>query len=214
MNERREMGVAVDLAIFTVQKGRLEVLLIRMKRAPFEGRWALPGGRIRADETVEEAAARELSEKTGLAGVYLEQLHTFSDPHRDPGGRCISVAHLALIPPTTELRTTDKYSAIGWWPADRPPPLAFDHRALCAHAVRALRQRLEYTPVAFGLLDARFTLGELQRVYEAILGRKLDARNFRKRILNLGLIAETTEVRGGAHRPARLFRRAAPAPAR
>jgi 8-oxo-dGTP diphosphatase len=206
----------------------LEVLLIRMKRPPFEGRWALPGGRIRDDETVEQAAARELDEKTGLqaaraargsgkaapaaaetplAGVYLEQLYTFSAPDRDPDGRCVTVAHLALIPPTTELRTTDKYSAIGWFPADRPPPLAFDHRQIVAYAVKRLRAKLEYTNVAYSLLPNAFTLGELQRVYEAILGRAQDPRNFRKRILALALVEPTGQIRtGAAHRPARLYR--------
>jgi 8-oxo-dGTP diphosphatase len=201
------MGVAVDVAVFTVQKGELHVLLLRMKRAPFTGKWALPGGRIAAAESVEGAAARELEEKTGLGKVYLEQLYTFSRPDRDPQGRCISVAHLALIPPTAQLRTTDKYSAIGWFPTDRLPPLAFDHRAITGYAVKRLRAKLAYTNVAYSLLDDRFTLGELQRVYEAILGRPLDARNFRRRIREIDLVEETGELRTGrAHRPARLFR--------
>jgi 8-oxo-dGTP diphosphatase len=203
---RGVMGVAVDLCIFTVQHDRLELILIRMKRAPFEGRWALPGGRIRNRETVEQAAARELQEKTGLERVYLEQLHTFSDPDRDPRARCISVAHLALIPPTAQLRTTDKYSAIGWFPAERLPPLAFDHRALARQAVHQLQARLAFSNLAYSLLPPRFTLGELQRVYQAILGRRLDPRNFRKRMRALGLVEPTAELRSGAHRPARLYR--------
>jgi 8-oxo-dGTP diphosphatase len=207
MTRPREMGVAVDVVVFTVQGGRLEVLLLRMKRVPYEGKWALPGGRIGSSETVEAAAARELAEKTGLTDVYLEQLYTFSDPARDPGGRCVSVAHLALIPATAELRTTDKYSAIGWFPADRPPALAFDHRAITAAAVKRLRAKLEYTNVAYSLLAPSFTLGELQRLYEAILGRTLDPRNFQRRIQAIGLVEETGEIRSGqAHRPARLFR--------
>ena len=109
MTRQGVMGVAVDLAIFTVQERRLELLLIRMKRVPYTGRWALPGGRIRGDETVEQAAVRELREKAGIGDVYLEQLYTFSEPERDPGGRCISVAHLALIGGDVPLRTTDKY---------------------------------------------------------------------------------------------------------
>jgi 8-oxo-dGTP diphosphatase len=201
------MGVAVDLAVFTVQERRLELLLLRMKRAPFAGRWALPGGRVRGDETVEQAAERELREKTALREVYLEQLYTFSAPNRDPDARCISVAHLALIPPTAQLRTTDKYSAIGWFPADRPPALAFDHREMVAYAVKRLRAKLEYTNLAYSLLPPLFTLGELQRLYEAILGRPLDPRNFQRRILAIGLVEETGEMRTGqAHRPARLFR--------
>jgi 8-oxo-dGTP diphosphatase len=201
------MGVAVDVAVFTVLEGRLQLLLLRMKRAPYEGKWALPGGRIGMEERVEDAAARELAEKTGLDDVFLEQLYTFSEPDRDSGGRCISVAHLALIPPTAQLRTTDKYSGIGWFPVDKLPPLAFDHRAICTAAVRRLRAKLEYTNVAYSLLGPEFTLGELQRVYEAILGNPLDPRNFQRRIQEIGLVETTGRMRTGqAHRPARLFR--------
>jgi 8-oxo-dGTP diphosphatase len=207
MGDTRLMGVAVDVAVLTVRDERLQVALIRMKRPPFEGRWALPGGRIGARETVEQAAARELREKTSVTDVYLEQLYTFSDPERDPSGRCIAVAHVALIPATAQLRTTDNYSAIGWFPADRPPPLAFDHKAILAYAVKRLRAKLEYTNVAYSLLEPTFTLGELQRVYQAILGRLLDPRNFQRRIQAVGLVEETGEMRTGrAHRPARLFR--------
>ncbi len=201
------MGVAVDLAIFTVQKARLELLLIRMKREPYTGKWAMPGGRIRGDETVEQAAARELQEKAGLANVYLEQLYTFSDPNRDPGGRCISVAHLALINGDVQLRTTDKYSGIGWFPVSRLPPLAFDHKEIAAYAIKRLRAKLEWTDVARNLLGANFTLGELQRLYEAILGKRLDARNFQRRVQQVGLVRDTGRMRTGqAYRPARLFR--------
>jgi 8-oxo-dGTP diphosphatase len=201
---KRVMGVAVDLAVFTVMKRRLHVLLIRMKRAPFTGRWALPGGRLRSDETVEEAAARELTEKTGLAHARLEQLYTFSAPGRDPDDRCVSVLHLALLPATAQLRTTDKYSAIGWFPADRLPPLAFDHRDMLRVAVRRLRAELLHSSIAAGLLDGDFTLGELQRACEAILGAPLDPRNFQRRVLDQ--VVETGKLRGGAHRPARLYR--------
>lgn len=201
------MGVAVDLAIFTVQEARLELLLIRMKREPYTGKWALLGGRIRGDETVEQAAARELHEKAGLRGVYLEQLYTFSEPGRDPGARCISVAHLALIRGDVPLRTTDKYSGIGWFPVSRLPPLAFDHKQIAAYGVERLRARLEWSDVARNLLDKTFTLGELQRLYEAILGRPLDARNFQRRAQQLGLVKDTGRMRRGqAYRPARLFR--------
>ena len=201
------MGVAVDLAIFTVQEARLELLLIRMKREPFTGKWALPGGRVRGNETVEQAAARELHEKAGIRDVYLEQLYTFSDPARDPGARCISVAHLALIRGDVQLRTTDKYSGIGWFPVGRLPPLAFDHEAIADYAVGRLRTKLEYSDVARNLLDKTFTLGELQRLYETILGKRLDARNFQRRAQHIGMVKDTGRMRSGqAYRPARLFR--------
>lgn len=190
-----------------MRAARLELLLIQMKRAPFEGRWALPGGRIGVDETVEAAAARELEEKTGLTDVFLEQLYTFSDPARDPAGRCVAVAHLALVPPDVQVRCNAKYSAIRWFPADRPPPLAFDHKLIAAYAVKRLRAKLSYANVAYSLLPAEFTLGELQKTYEAILGEPLDPRNFRKRIVAVGLVEPTGDLRtGGAHRPGRLFR--------
>ncbi|MCU1282401.1 MAG: hydrolase [bacterium] len=201
------MGVAVDLAIFTVQENRLELLLIRMKREPFTGKWALPGGRIRGDETVEAAAVRELYEKAGIRDIYLEQLYTFSEPSRDPGARCISVAHLALIRGDIQLRTTDKYSGIGWFPVARLPPLAFDHKEIADYAVKRLRAKLEWTDVARNLLDETFTLGELQRLYETILGKRLDARNFQRRAQHIGMVKDTRRMRSGvAHRPARLFR--------
>ena len=201
------MGVAVDLAIFTVQEGRLELLLIRMKREPYTGKWAMPGGRIRGDETVEQAATRELHEKAGIKDVYLEQLYTFSEPSRDPGARCISVAHMALIRGDVPLRTTDKYSGIGWFPVTRLPPLAFDHKEIAAYAIKRLRAKLEWSDVARNLLDKTFTLGELQRLYEAILGKPLDARNFQRRVQQIGLVEDTGRIRTGqAYRPARLFR--------
>jgi 8-oxo-dGTP diphosphatase len=200
-------GVAVDLVVFTVDGGELRVVLIRMKRAPFTGKWALPGGRIRGEETVEAAAVRELREKTALTDVYLEQLYTFSKPDRDPGARCIAVAHMALVPPTATLRTTDKYDGIGWFPAGRPPPLAFDHKEILAYAITRLRGKLAYTNVAYSLLPPAFSLGELQRLYEVILGDELDPRNFQRRVVALGMVEETGEVRGGErHRPARLYR--------
>ncbi len=193
--------------MFTVRGGRLELLLIQMKRAPFQGRWALPGGRIGTDETVEEAAVRELQEKTGLRDVFLEQLYTFSAPDRDPAGRVVSVAHWALVPPTVQVRCPGKYAAIAWHPAERLPPLAFDHRAIAATAVKRLRAKLSYANIAYSLLPESFALSELQATYEAILGRPLDPRNFRKRIVALGLVEETGELRtGAAHRPSRLFR--------
>jgi 8-oxo-dGTP diphosphatase len=201
------MGVAVDLAIFTVQERRLQLLLIRMKRVPFVGKWALPGGRIRGDETVEQAAGRELQEKTGIRGVYLEQLHTFSEPSRDPDARCISVGHMALIRGDVQLRTTDKYSGIGWFPVTRLPPLAFDHKLIAGHAIERLRSELLHSDVARNLLEPRFTLGELQRLYETILGKRLDARNFQRRAQAIGQVKDTGRMRTGqAYRPARLFR--------
>jgi 8-oxo-dGTP diphosphatase len=204
----QEVRIAVDVVVFTVAGEQLSVLLIRMKRAPFEGRWALPGGLIGDDETCEQAAVRELREKTGVRDVFLEQLYTFSEPKRDPAGRVVSVAYLVLVPSEgLELRTPEKYAGIGWFPVTRLPPLAFDHAEMVRYALTRLRYKLEYTNAAYSLLSETFTLSELQRTYEIILGRRLDPRNFRKRILSLGLVERTgRERRGVAHRPAQLYR--------
>jgi ADP-ribose pyrophosphatase YjhB (NUDIX family) len=201
------VGVAVDMAVFTVQHERLEILLLRMTSAPYTGKWALPGGRIASDETVERAAAREVADKTDLRGFWFEQVYTFSAPDRDARGRCVSVLHMTLIPPTSQLRTTDKYSAIGWFPISRLPPLAFDHRDMVALALANLRARLYASPVARELLPATFTLGELQRLYQAVLGKTVDPRNFQRRVRALGLVEETGRLRTGQrYRPARLYR--------
>jgi 8-oxo-dGTP diphosphatase len=204
----QRIGVAVDIVVFTVEAGELAVLLIRMKRAPYEGRWALPGGLIANDERLEDAAVRELAEKTGVEDVYLEQLYTFSEIDRDPAGRVVSAAYMALVPSEgLELRTPEKYSGIGWFPVKKLPPLAFDHGEMVAYAVQRLRYKLEYTNAVYSLLPEQFTLSELQRTYEIILGRSLDPRNFRKRILALGIIEGTGKIRRGeAHRPAHLYR--------
>jgi 8-oxo-dGTP diphosphatase len=202
------IGVAVDVAVLSLEGDRLSVLLVKLKRPPFEGRWGLPGGLIGADESVEAAAARELEEKTGLADVVLEQVRTFSAPDRDPHRRCVSVAFLALVPAEqARLTATSKYAGVGWMPTDELPPLPYDHQEIVAAAVSKLRALVQYTNVAYSLLPREFTLSALQRAHEAILGKSLDPRNFRKRVLENQLVVPTGELeRGGAHRPARLYR--------
>lgn len=197
--------VTVDVVVFTVRDGSFQVLLIRRGRSPFRGGWALPGGFVRADETLDEAARRELQEETGLRDVYLEQLYTFGDPDRDPRGRTVTVAYVALIRPAPLHASTDAAEA-GWFPAVRPPRLAFDHARILRTAVARLRAKLGYTTVGFQLLPRTFTLSDLQGLYETILGRRLDKRNFRKKVLSLGLLATAGGKRAaGAHRPAQLY---------
>lgn len=202
------VGVAADAAIFTVQDGVLKVLLIRMKKKPYEGRWALPGGRLEAGETTEAAVRRILRTQTGVAEAYLEQLATFDAPKRDPFGRVVSVAYFALMPSEgVVLKTTGKYAGVKWEAVAKASGLAYDHDAVLETAVRRLRAKLEYTNVVWNLLPEAFSLSELQQVYEAILGRALDKRNFRKKILALGLLASTGRKRAeGPHRPAGLYR--------
>ena len=200
-----DVSVAVDLVIFTVRDGALQVLLIERGIAPFRGQWALPGGFVRGRETLEEAARRELEEETGLRDVYLEQLFTFGDPERDPRGRIVSVAYYALTPPAP-LRAAPDAANAAWHPAARPPRLAFDHAKILRTGLERLRAKLGYSTVGFELLPRQFTLTELQTLYEAILERPLDKRNFRKKILSLGLLKSEGRTRAaGAHRPARLY---------
>jgi 8-oxo-dGTP diphosphatase len=169
--------------------------------------WALPGGFVQIEETLEEAAYRELTEETGVNKAYLEQLYTYGDPHRDPRGRVITVAYFALIQADNELRReggTDAAEA-RWFPIDDIPSLAFDHTEILTYAIRRLRYKLEYTAAGFELLPNEFTLTEIQSTYEIILGEKLDKRNFRRRILEANVIEPTAELRTGDGRPARLY---------
>jgi 8-oxo-dGTP diphosphatase len=199
------VSVAVDLVIFTVRDGALQVLLIERGIPPFKGQWALPGGFVLDRESLEDAARRELQEETGVKDVYLEQLYTFGDADRDPRGRVISVAYFALTPPAPLQASTDAANA-AWHPVARPPKLAFDHAKILRTGLERLRAKLGYSTVGFELLPRQFTLTELQALYEAILERPLDKRNFRKKILSLGLLKSEGQKRAaGAHRPARLY---------
>ena len=202
--------MTVDIVIFTLREGSLQVLLVKRGVPPFEGQYAIPGGFIRGDESLEEAALRELHEETGVRNVFLEQLYTFGDPTRDPRGRVITVAYYALI-------ASDKLSLVAgadaaeaqWFPASGVPPLAFDHKSILDYALERLRNKLEYTTVGFQLLPEKFTLGELQAVYEAILGRPLDKRNFRRKLALLGILKPLREWQRTGRKPAQLFRFAA-----
>jgi 8-oxo-dGTP diphosphatase len=200
-------AVAVDVAVFTVRDGSLHVLLAQARSGPFAGWWALPGGRVGEEESLDEAAARELPAPTAARDVYLEQLYTFGQPRRDPRGRVVSVAYVGLVadPERVGGAAPDKYAGVAWHPVSRLPPLAYDHAAVVRLAVTRLRAKLQYTNLAYTLLPPSFTLGELQSLYEAILGRKLDRRNYRRRVLSLGLLRPLRRMRRGAHRPAALY---------
>jgi len=202
----RHPWVAVDVVIFRVAGRALQALLVEIKQGPFRGKWAFPGGLVRLGESLDEAARRELEEKTPIRDVYLEQLFTFGDPSRNPTAHVVSTAYFALLPAASgEPIAGSKYSQAAWLDVDRLPALAYDHNRIAAVALDRLRAKIEYTNVAYGLLPRAFTLGELQRVYEVIRGAPLDRRNFRKRIIESGLLRPLARVRRGAHRPAALY---------
>lgn len=200
--------IATDVVIFTIEHGVLKVLLIAMKKHPYEKHWALPGGLVGGNEGLEDSAMRHLLSKTGVRDLYLEQLATFGDPKRDPFGRVVSVAYMALIPSQTlNLKTTKEYAGVAWFPVSKIPSLAYDHKEILQFAHERLKGKLTYTNIAYGLLPKEFTLSELQSTYEIILARKLDKRNFRKKLLALDLVTSTKKYRKeGAHRPAELYR--------
>jgi 8-oxo-dGTP diphosphatase len=200
-------ALAVDCVVFGLAED-LEVLLIQRALPPFEGQWALPGGFVRLDETLDQAARRELEEETGVTRVYLEQLYTFGDLDRDPRERVVSVAYYALVKLSDHRvkAATDAREA-AWFSVARPPELAFDHAKVLRTALDRLRGKVVYQPIGFELLPPKFTLSQLQRLYEVILEKELDKRNFRKKVLAMGLLEELDEVEEGvAHRAARLHR--------
>jgi len=201
-------ALSVDIVIFTLCEERLQALLIKRGDHPFQGMWALPGGFVNIDESLEAAALRELEEETGLKEAYLEQLYTYGAPERDPRGRVVTVAYFALIHAGAPVRAEggDDAAAARWFPLETLPHLAFDHEEIVTYAHRRLRYKLEYSAVGFELLPPEFTLTEIQRTYEIILGEKLDKRNFRRRILQAGVIEATPHQRMGEGRPARLYR--------
>jgi len=200
--------VATDAAIFTIHNGTFCVLLIQMKKNPFKDQWALPGGLLETTETSKTAALRILKDQTGITDAFLEQLGTFDDPKRDPLGRVVSIAYVALVPhESILLHTTSKYADVRWWPVDELPKLAYDHAEITRMAVERIRAKIGYANIAWSLLPAAFPLSALRNTYEIILGRSLDKRNFIKKVLlQTGLLEPTGEKGSGAHRPAKLYR--------
>lgn len=207
-SKRAHFPISVDSVIFGYTEGELKIALIKRKKPPFVSMWAIPGGFIEGDETIEETALRELTEETGISDVYLEQFEVFSKRGRDPRGPTITVALFALIraDQCTELRATEDASKAQWWPAYDIPPLAFDHNEIYEKALHALRRAIKTRPLAFELLPKLFTLGQLQDLYEQIFDRKIDKRNFRKKIQKMDFICSTgKKTEGGRHRPALLY---------
>ncbi len=203
-NETKTHEITVDTVILTIKNNALQVLLIRREKEPFIGKWAIPGGYVRMSENLEQAAVRVLKEKTAVDNVYLEQLYTFGDPLRHPDARVITCVYFALVryEDVKVLESDD----VAWYPVDELPPLAFDHKEIIDYTRARTRLSLRSCPVAYQLLKEKFTLTEMQRVYELIMGKELDKRNFRKKVLGTeGLIELNEFTKASSKRPARLY---------
>lgn len=206
------IGLAVSTVIFALRPhpqtglSTLWIPLVRRIRAPFDGRWALPGGWVDARESLADAAARNLLETTHLEPTYLEQLYAFGDVDRSPGRRTVSVIYWALVRAEEAERALDGDN-VRWFPADEPPNLAFDHNLIVDYALWRLRTKMEYSRIAHAFLGETFTLTDLREVHEAVLQKALDPANFRRQIESSGTLVPTDAlVQGGRHRPPRLYR--------
>jgi 8-oxo-dGTP diphosphatase len=200
-------ALAVDCVVFGLDAADLKVLLIQRALEPKHA-WALPGGFVHIDETLDAAARRELEEEAGITDAFLEQLYTFGDLDRDPRERVVSVAYFALVKlGDHKIRAATDAEGVAWFSLDHLPHLAFDHRRIIDVAHERLRGKVRYAPIGFELLPPRFTLTQLQRLYEIVLGAELDKRNFRKKLLSMDLLVETDELETGVrHRAARLYK--------
>lgn len=201
-------ALTVDAVVFGLDESGLKILLIKRRDEPFKDSWALPGGflDVDQDDTAEDAVARELREETALENIFLEQLYTFSTRDRDPRERVVSVAYYGLVrPDQLEPKAGDDAKEVNWFSVDDLPPLAFDHKEIVKMGLARIRGKVRYQPVGFELLPKKFTLSQLQKMYEDILGRVLDKRNFRKRIQSMGILKALTEFTLSGGRSARLY---------
>jgi 8-oxo-dGTP diphosphatase len=200
--------VAVDAVVFgyAPEEG-ISVLLIKRRYEPFQKQWALPGGLVKNEESLEEAVKRELKEEAGISVHYLEQLYSFGKPGRDPRNRVVSVTYFGLVRPANyQLSAQTDAEDVAWFNLNKLPRLAFDHKEIVTTAFKRLRSKLSYEPIGFELLDKKFPFSDLEHLYEALLGRAIDRRNFKKKIMGYGILEELDEmIQKKAGRPARLF---------
>ncbi len=203
-----QIKITVDAIVFGYNAGKISILLIQRKYEPFKGRWAIPGGFVLEEESLEDAVHRELKEETGVSINYLEQLYTFGRVDRDPRGRVVSVAYFGLIHPdghTLEASTDAELAQ--WFEIDNLPELSFDHKHILNVAIERLKGKITYEPIGFELLETKFPFSDLEKLYTTLLGRPIDRRNFRKKINSLNILDELDEkVSLGAGRPASLFK--------
>ncbi len=208
MSEHQNISLAVDAIVFAYRNEKLKVLLIQPKYGPFIDRWALPGGFVLDNESLQDAVHRELQEETGIKVNYLEQLYTFGDVERDPRKRVVSVAYFALVNPRNLVLKADTDAAkADWFDILELPELAYDHGDILRVAIERLKAKLQYQPIGFDLLPKAFPFSDLEKLYGTILDQKIDRRNFRKKMLSFGILTETDKIRKeGSGRPAKLYR--------
>jgi 8-oxo-dGTP diphosphatase len=207
LNKRMAVPLTADCVVFGPYEESLQILLIERKKPPFKGKWALPGGFLEGEETLEETALRELHEETGLGEVFLKQFFTFSRADRDPRGRIISTAFYALLTPYShQIEAGEDAEKVRWWKMNELPFLAFDHLHIIQMGLENLKRDLKISPLIFEVLPRHFSLGQLQKIYECILNRPVDKRNFWKKLQLMPFIIKTTEVQKGSRRPASLYR--------
>lgn len=204
----QSIKLTVDAVVFGYEKGKITVLLIKRKYEPFKNNWAIPGGFIKDNESLEAAVERELFEETGVKINYLEQLYTFGNPDRDPRGRIVSIVYFGLVRPDAfNLLASTDAEDVNWFTINNLPQLSFDHEAILNLAIKRLQAKITYEPIGFELLDKKFTFSDLEKLYSTLLGRPIDRRNFRKKILGLNVLDELDEkVSRGSGRPANLFK--------
>lgn len=205
---KQSIKLTVDAIVFGYQSDpKISVLLVKRKYKPYQGRWALPGGFVENRESLEQAVQRELEEETGVTINYLEQLYTFGAPKRDPRQRVVSVAYYGLVRPDAHsIAAASDAAEARWFDINRLPKLAFDHKVILKQAIERLKAKITYEPVGFELLGKKFPFSDLENLYQTLLGRDIDRRNFRKKILSLGILDELPEkLSKGAGRPANLF---------
>jgi 8-oxo-dGTP diphosphatase len=206
----QNIKVSVDAVVFgyTSQEG-LSILLVKRGIEPYRGVWALPGGLVHDDESLEQAVERELQEETGVSINYLEQLYSFGSPKRDPRNRVVSIAYYGLVKPSAfNLRADSDASEAAWFNTKALPQLAFDHMSIITTAILRLRGKLLYEPIGFELLEPKFPFSELEKLYTTVLDQPIDRRNFKKKVMKYGFIIETNEKQKlkGAGRPGNLYR--------
>ena len=205
---QQSIQLSVDAVVFGYESGTISVLLIKRKYEPFKGKWAIAGGFVLENESLEEAVQRELKEETGIEIDYLEQLYTFGNPKRDPRSRVVSVAYFGLIKPSAfKIFASTDAEEVQWFKITELPALSFDHKEILELAIARLQGKITYEPIGFELLDTKFPFSDLEKLYTTLLGRAIDRRNFRKKMLGLNILDELDEkVSKGSGRPANLFK--------